>query len=213
MLEEVLNHWQYLARIVFVTGVFFYDDDGFGNIYGNFPDALQVGQVLMNTNSNTGTHTPTHRQTLKYVCMYFWVYVWVSDATRTHTQVHAHKKAKQVPQVDSKMYVAQFEKLLLQFVEFHFQFALKYFVVSVVVVVADLTVCGNLLQSCRLNVNHCPSLRRGRVRFSKIFYVTKLATNWEHRAEHKVGETREQQIESAQNVAEINGTHWHLECR
>lgn len=79
----------------------------------------------------------------------------------------------------------------------NFTFSLRLSTLRFYVVVADLAVCGNLLQSCRLNVNHCPSLRRGRVRFSKIFYVTKLATNWEHRAEHKVGETREQQIESA----------------
>lgn len=193
--EQVLKHWQCLARMQLLLACFD-DDDGFGNIYGNFPDALQVSQVLMNTTSHTGTHTPTLRQTREYVCRCICMSEYQMQHERTRKYTHI-KKQNKCRKLTRKCMWHNSKNLLLQFVEFHFQFALEYFVVDVVV--AELTVCGNLLQSCRLNVHHCPSLRRGRVRFSKIFYVTKLATNWEHRAEHKVSETREQQIESAAN--------------
>lgn len=72
----------------------FYDDDGFGNIYGNFPDALQVSQVLMNTNSNTGTHTPTLRQTRKYVCMFDCMSEYQMQHERTRKYTHIKKQNK-----------------------------------------------------------------------------------------------------------------------
>lgn len=79
-----------------------------------------------------------------------------------------------MPQMDRKMYVAQFEKF--QFIKFHFQFAFVCFALHLL-----------------LLLSHCSS--RGRVRYSKIFYVTKLQTQSESSEPSAKcrDETREQQ--------------------
>lgn len=189
----------------------FNDDDGFGIIYGNFPDAQQVSQVLLNTTSHTGTHTPTLRQTREYVCRCICMSEYQMQHERTRKYTHI-KKQNKCRKLTRKCIWHNSKNLLLQFVEFHFQFALEYCVVDVVV--ADLTVCGNLLQKLS---SQCAPLPQSTQRSSTVFknflcHKTSHKLRAPSRAQSRQDARAANRI-SSKMFAEINETHWHLECR